>query len=1571
MAERIRTFDWSKTPLGPLDAWPQSLRTSVSTCLSCAFPIVLWWGPELVILYNEEYRAILGPAKHPGALGAPGAAVWSEIWDTIGPMLSQVMERGEATRSRDLLLHIDRGYPEEAYFSFSYSPIYGEDGKIRGIFCPVIETTEKIIAERRLRTLRDLAARCKGAESESAAYQGAADILRANPYDVPFALIYRVDQSATCATLEATVGIDPATPASPVRVELQSDTSTPWSLGAVARSGKFLTIANLSAAGALPTGAWKIPPHTAIVLPVLLPGQERPRAIVVTGVSPMRALDADHTTFFGLLATQIASGIADAEARQEERRRAEALAEIDRAKTAFFSNVSHEFRTPLTLLVGPIEDGLGDAETPLPPAHRERQEIAHRNALRLLRLVNTLLDFSRIEAGRIDASYEPTDLSLLTTELASVFRSAIEKAGLTLVVDCPALPEPVHVDRDMWEKIVLNLLSNAFKFTFDGAIRVELRWQGDEVALRVADTGVGIPAADLPRMFERFHRVKNTRARTHEGTGIGLALVQELARLHGGTVAVESEEGRGTAFTVTVRTGQSHLPADRISAMRQLATTNVGAMPFVEEALRWLPATDDSPSAFASSAVARPPTDHTASARSARILVADDNADMRDYLGRILGQSYIVDTVGDGQTALERIRAQLPDLVLTDVMMPKVDGLGLLTAIRGNERTRALPVILLSARAGEEARIEGLQAGADEYLVKPFSARELLACVGSQLRLAELRRDSERALRHRSEQHETLLNEAPLGVYLVDADFKIREVNPIALPVFGDIAGGVIGRDFDEIIHMLWEKDYADEIVRIFRRTLETGEPYVTRERAEYRRDRGIVEYYEWRLHRITLPDGRFGLVCYFRDISEQKKAAAAKAHLAAIVDSADAAIIAKDLDGRIQSCNAAAERLFGYTADELIGREVRILIPPERQSEEDDILARVRRGERIDHFETVRVAKDGRPIDVSLTVSPVRDDAGQVIGASKIARDITREKQAEAERVRLLQENAAVTEALNNVGAIVASDLDRTKVVQGVTDAGTELTSAEFGAFFYNLIDDKGESYTLYTISGVPREMFSKFPMPRNTAVFEPTFKGTAVVRSADITSDSRYGHNAPYHGMPPGHLPVRSYLAVPVKGRGGEVIGGLFFGHSQVGRFTDQHERLALGVASWAAVALENSRLYTSVQDANRIKDDFLASLSHELRTPLNAILGYARMLRSGTVAPAKQKKAVDTIERNATSLSQMVEDVLDVSRIASGKIRLNVQPVELPDIIRAAVDAIAPAAEARGVRVESILDPHAAPISGDPERLQQVMWNLLSNAVKFTNRGGKVQVRLEHVNSHVEVTVSDTGIGISPEFLPHVFERFRQADSGITREGRGLGLGLAIARQLTEMHGGSIDAASGGEGKGSTFRVKLPLMIVHPVRDHEPRVHPRAHTAASTLASLDLTSIHVLAIDDEPDALALVCEVLEAAGARVTSAPSALDALSILDTEIPDVVVADLGMPRLDGFAFIERVRRHTNDRVRQIPAAALTAYARSEDRMKALRAGFQMHLAKPIDPAELVTTIAALAKRFVPDRGAEIS
>jgi PAS domain S-box-containing protein len=686
------------------------------------------------------------------------------------------------------------------------------------------------------------------------------------------------------------------------------------------------------------------------------------------------------------------------------------------------------------------------------------------------------------------------------------------------------------------------------------------------------------------------------------------------------------------------------------------------------------------------------------------------------------------------------------------------------------------------------------------------------------------------------------------------------------------------------------------------------------------------------------------------------------RALVASIVESSFDAIVTKDLNGIVTSWNAAAEQLFGYTAAEMIGQPIRRVIPAERQGEEDDILARLRRGERIEHFETVRIRKDGRPIEISVTISPLRNVSGTIVGASKIARDITVLKASEAERLRLVQENAAITQALNEVGALVASDLDREKVVQAVTDAATELTGAQFGAFFYNVVGEAGESYTLFTISGVARDAFSTFPMPRNTQVFGPTFRGTGVVRSDDITKDPRYGHNAPYHGMPEGHLPVRSYLAVPVRGRDDDVIGGLFFGHPEPGRFTENHERLAVGVASWAAVALENARMYSAVREASQIKDDFLASLSHELRTPLSAILGYARILKLGIVASDQREQAVDAIERNAKSLAQIVEDVLDISRIVSGKMRLDVQPVDLPSVVRHAIDAVMPAADAKGVRVEPVVDPQAGPVSGDSERLQQILWNLLSNAVKFTDRAGKVQVRLERVNSHVEVVVSDTGIGIRPEFLPHVFERFRQADGGIAREKGGLGLGLAIARQLTEMHGGTIEASSPGAGLGATFRVKLPVMIAHQLPQEPERAHPKISLAAAAYPRSDLRDIHVMAVDDDPDALAVVSRFLEAAGARVTTAGSAADAIRHLDRDVPQVLVADLGMPHVDGYQLIDQVRRHANPQVRRLPAAALTAYARSEDRVKALRAGFQIHLAKPIDPAELVTTIAALANRF---------
>ena len=762
MGERTRAFDWSKTPVGLISAWPQCLRTMVRTMLESRYAMWLGWGPGLTFFYNDAYARMTLGRKHPWALGRPAREVWSEIWDDIGPRAEAVLRTGKATWDEQLLLILERrGFPEESYHTFSYSPIPADDGSIGGLLCVVTEETERMIGERRLRTLRELAARTtEEARSAEDACQTAAKTLADNPHDLPFVLIYLLDDDVRTARLVGATGLPARSPAAAPLVELAaaSEQGRHWPLETVVQSGRAHDVTDLAERfGSLPGRPWPEPPRQAVILPLARPGQARLAGFVVAAVSPRLVLDDAYRGFLDLLAGHVATAVANARAYEEEHRRAEALAELDRAKTAFFSTVSHEFRTPLTLMLGPVEELLSHSHTGLAPAAAAQLEVVQRNGLRLLRLVNTLLDFSRIEAGRVRAVYQPTDLGALTAELASVFRAAVERADLQLRVDCPRLPEPVFVDREMWEKIVLNLISNAFKFTFDGEIAVSLSQDGRSAVLRIRDTGTGIPPEEMPHLFERFHRVQNARGRTHEGSGIGLALVQELVKLHGGRVTAESRAGQGTTFTVALPLGSAHLPAPQIVADRAARSTASVASPFVEEALHWLPDTGDASAAELARhdeplPVAAPLALSEAGDRRPSILIADDNADMRQYLSRLLAERYRVRAVADGEAALTAVREGLPDLVLTDVMMPRLDGFGLLQALRGQPETRHLPVIMLSARAGEESRVEGMEAGADDYLVKPFSARELLARVSGHLQMAQLRRESDRALRQLTDE---------------------------------------------------------------------------------------------------------------------------------------------------------------------------------------------------------------------------------------------------------------------------------------------------------------------------------------------------------------------------------------------------------------------------------------------------------------------------------------------------------------------------------------------------------------------------------------------------------------------------------------------------------------------------------------------------------------------------------------------------------------------------------------------------------------------------------------------------
>ncbi|MBD2040472.1 PAS domain S-box protein [Microcoleus sp. FACHB-672] len=2463
MGALMRALDWSSTALGPVENWPQSWRTALSICLASRFPMILWLGADLIVLYNDAYIPILGTLRHPKSVGKPGREVWPEIWPIIGPMLEGVFATGEATWSDDLLLEMERsGYVEETYFTFSYSAIRDDSGKVCGVFTAVNETTSRVLRERRQRTLRELAAGAAEAKTAGDACSIALKTLAGNPTDIPFALLYLLDAEGRTAHLAGTTGLTPTAPPPPQTINLSTEQEFPksWPLLAQTQTNAAEPACHdgQSLAGSTHNHSPAID-NSAVVVPVAQPGQNQPAGLLVAGVSPRRALDEDYRNFFELAAGHIATAIANARAYEEERKRSEALAEIDRAKTAFFSNVSHEFRTPLTLLLGPVEDILADPEDSLSPRYREQLETVHRNSLRLLKLVNTLLDFSRLEAGRVQAVYQPTDLATFTAELASVFRSAIERASLRFIVNCPPLGEPVFVDREMWEKIVFNLLSNAFKFTFEGEIEVSLKIESEPLKinnqessqpsfsiLQVRDTGTGIPPEELPHLFQRFHRVRGASSRTHEGTGIGLALVQELVQLHGGTVEVSSQVGVGTTFTVSIPTGIRHLPADRIGGTRTLASTALGATAYIEEAQRWLPAPVETP---------QNPNPSPFPPSGKRILLADDSADMRDYVKGLLEQYYEVEAVADGAAALAAAREGSFDLILSDVMMPHLDGIGLLRELRAGTDTQQVPVILLSARSGEESSIEGLEAGADDYLIKPFSARELLARVRTHLQMAKLRQEAtrrEQQLRITAEaaQQQTIniLESITDGFISLDREWRYTYVNQAAARMVGKTREELLGKNIWEVfpqavgeifyhechrsfaqqapatfeefcflntwfenrtypspeglsiyfrditkrkrteeeLHQreqefkalaenapdviarldknlrylymnqaveqvtgmppaffigktLWELGLPAELLakweQTFRQALATGQQCVIEN--SFATPSGI-KYYQSRIVPEFAKDGSTqSLLNITRDITELKQAETALREtnqmLQTLIQASPIAVIALDDHANIKMWSPAAEKIFGWTEQEVLNHLVPF-VPPEKQEEFRALHKQNLQGQLVPGVEVCRQKKSGEKIDIAVWGAPLPDAEGNVSNAMALIADISERKRAEealrkerdftaavldtigslvvvldrqgrivsfnraceqatgytfnevkgayvwdkfippeqVEPVKRVFQNLQANELHNQydndwltkdkrrrliawsntilhdgageVEYIIGTGIDITERRQAeealrqsearfrrlaesnlmgiffadfsghITDAndaflqmlgytkedlhsgalrwdvmtppeyrrldeqkigevkvsgngtpwekeyirkdgtrvpvlvGTALleesqencvcfivdlterkrmeealrfalqklnfhventplaviewdrefrvrrwsTSAErlFGwqpdevifkqptewslifdedveavttilsrlvngievrnisynrnytkngsvvvCEWYNsaqldesgklvsvlslvldvterssalaavaqakerfriaaecasdliyeweinsrrvewfgnideylgyapgefprtlqgwenvihpddrrrvmaaveqhlktgepflqeyrvqrqdgtllywvdratiLWDERGNPYkwigvntditerhlaqekilklnqalerrvkelqTLLevipigigiaedaecktirvnpafakqlkispqinaSLSAPAEEKPSSFKVYQNAKELSPeelpmqqaaangveildaeldvvhedgtivklleyaaplfdeagntrgcvaaflditerkqteealrlseeryrslaealpqlvclstpdaaieycnqswfdytgltleetkqygarqivhpddlrsflmqwatslktgigfsiefrlrradgvyrwhqgrtvpikyqedrilAWLGTAtdtedqkraeeqerfladasavlahsleyqttldsvarlaVPRIADwcaidmVESDGsiqslavahvepakvelarqlqqRYPIDAKAHwGMPnvirtgcselyseiPDQLLVTSAhdaehlrilrelglcsaMVVPLIARG-RTLGAITFvlEGSDRRRYEASDLTLAEELAHRAAFAIHNARLYREAQEANRLKDEFLTTLSHELRTPLNSILGWTQFLLSRKFDEEKTRRALQTIERNARAQFQLIKDLLDVSRIITGKLRLNVRPIELMPIIEAAIDSVHPAADAKAIRIQSVLDPKAGLVSGDSDRLQQIVWNLLSNAIKFTPRG-RVTITLERINSHVEIRVSDTGIGIKAEFLPFVFDRFRQADGSTTRESSGLGLGLAIVRHLAELHGGSVHASSPGEGLGSTFTVKLPLRAACSITGDPERVHPTVDSGVAFDLAPSLEGLRVLVVDDEADARDFLLTALEECGALVKTAGSVREAMAQIKQFNPNVLVSDIGMPQEDGYALIRQVRALDAERGEFLPAAALTAYAREEDRRRTLLAGFQIHMPKPVSPAELAAVVANLAGR----------
>jgi signal transduction histidine kinase/DNA-binding response OmpR family regulator len=1419
IAHLMRGLDWNGTSLGDPETWSHSLRSTVRMLLTSRYQMWMAWGPELTFLYNDTYRPTMG-VKHPWGLGRPTQEVWKEIWPDIGPLIEQVLATREAIFSDGLLLFLERsGFPEETYHTFSYSPLFDDDGSVGGMFCVVVEETNRVLNERRLDTLREFASAAAAVTTEAALFDVVQTTLAKNLKDLPFTLTYLADDSSENARLVAATGIQEGHLAAPSSI---GAADAIWPLDGL-ENGQAVIVDNLAARfGDIPTGAWDKAPEKAVVVPISQ-GQEKSSGYFIVGLNPYRRDDEDLISFIKLLTGQVASALSAVRAYEAERKRAEALAEIDRAKTTFFSNVSHEFRTPLTLMLGPLEEVLAQ---PAGETSRTQIELAHRNGMRLLRLVNSLLDFSRIEAGRVQAVYELTDIVGFSEDIASSFRSAIEKAGLRLRVDSRPVGEAVYVDREMWEKVLLNLLSNAFKFTFEGEIALEIHPTADSTAAEiiVSDTGIGIAEKELPRLFERFHRVEGARGRSFEGSGIGLALVQELVRLHGGEISVKSAQGKGTSFSIRLPFGTAHLPPDRIrdDGEKGLVTK---ANAYVEEALRWIHDPRDvmEPVSTADLGSENVALIEGRAGAGKTIILADDNADMVDYVRRLLEpKGYKVNAFTNGEDALQEAQRAKPDLILSDVMMPRLDGFGLLAAIRSDPRLADTPVVLLSARAGEEAKVEGLDAGADDYLTKPFAARELLARVNANIQMATVRREAERRI-IASEQKYLMTNERlamALSTGRVSVfEWEVDQDNLVVLGPLAELYGihqdaAEEGLPLQTFVSGLHPDDVAPTMT-ILKASIETGKPY----EAEYR----------------TIGAGQVRTVLARGEVSRTP-------------------------DGR--------KRMSGVVID----------LTDEKEAE-----------------------------------------------------------QALRRHQQQLEEKSRALQIINGAAAAINGNIDIAEVVQTITDAGVALSGAEFGAFFYNVLDSKGEWYTLYTLSGAPRSAFEKFPMPRNTAVFGPTFNGEGIVRSDNIKKDPRYGHNAPYQGMPEGHLPVCSYLAVPVKARSGEVIGGLFFGHSRPAVFDERIEDLMQTLANQAAVAIDNARLIQSAQReitqrrkaeeelqvlnagleervACEVQERFqveealrqaqkmeavgqlTGGVAHDFNNLLTVIIGGLDTIkRARPEDTGRISRATDMALQGAQRAASLTGRLLAFSRrqpLAPKPLELNVLVRDMTELLHRTLG--------EQIELEGILAPRLWSVEADQNQLESAIINLAVNARDAMPDGGKLTIETANTaldeayaavdsevipGQYVVIAVSDTGHGMDPDTAKRVFEPFFT-----TKEvGRGTGLGLSQVYGFVKQSGGHVTVYS-EPGHGTTVKMYFP-------RHHGAST---SHDEADPLAVPTSSAGEViLLVEDNEDVRAYSSMILSELGYRVLEAADADSALKIIGSDKRiDLLFTDVVLPGKSG-------------------------------------------------------------------------
>lgn len=1313
----MRSLDWAATSIGSAEEWSPSLHMALDICLASSNPTIIWWGDELVVLYNDAAGAMLGASWHPHALGRPGRDCHPDWWQRVEPVLQDVLATGQPVSCKEQVLIEEKGVVEEHYFSFSYSPILDQVGDIGGVLATATETTPTLLQARRMQMLHDLVMQTRQVETIEQVCQGALDAVATNGADIPFALLYLLDGRGHQVVQLKAWPTEVSIALSPVIDLTQPDIkAVDWPIVSTIRTGSTVLIDNLADLfRSVPLGMWEVSPQQALVLPLQVAGQKRPLGALVAGVNPYQSFDSNYRILLEMTAGQIATAVANVQMCHDDVQRSDTLA--------------------------------------------------------------------------------------------------------------------------------------------------------------------------------------------------------------------------------TMHPGQM---------MRSIA-----------------------PSSPAS---------------TAHLLLVDGNPEMKDYLTQLLSPIYQIEVVADAAAALAAANRRVPDLIMIEGMLSESNSFSLLRELRSAQHTRKVPIILLSVLAGEELCIKGLEAGADDYLIRPFPPRELLARIEANLKVVRLWQEAaqqEQQLRTETEAAYRQIHKILESI----ADAFIATNHQWQFTYVNREAERLLNRTWEELLGKpLWE-GFPNGMESVFYREFHRAiADHVTVEfEAFYELSERWLEVWAY-----PFADG---LAIYFRDVTERKRTAEA------LRESEDRLRLALDFtqigawDWDIVTGKLIWNENHYHLFDLRPGADQPTyalwtgqMHPDDRQATQDAIARAL--AARTDFEAEYRILwSDGSLHWIVSKGRGIFDATGSAVRMLGVALDITERKRAEEQMQFLTEASSVLTASIDykttlvNIAHLMVPTLADFCYFDVLTPEGKLQRVAQ------HHIDPTRQAWFAQIQTYIPPQDFIEHPV---THVLKAG-KTILIPYVSDGWMQKAATTDAHLQFMRESHL--RSLMTVPLIANN-RTLGALTlcFAAESGRHYTTDEMTLAEELAHRAALALDNAQLYYQAQEANRVKDEFLAVLSHELRTPLNPILGWAQLLQTRQFDQKTMMQALGIIERNAKLQTQLIGDLLDISRILRGKLSLDTKPVDLQVTIQAAIETMRLSAEAKSIQLHTYFEPGIGQVLGDAGRLQQVIWNLLSNAIKFTPPEGHVEIRLEQAGddssgrvgegrldrtlemtsssssaslsptpnasplapTYASITVTDTGKGINPSFLPHVFDRFRQADSTITRTFGGLGLGLAIVRYMVELHGGTVRADSLGENQGATFTVLLPLMRV---AELDPARKTDLAIAASTPRFLQGTKI--LVVDDEADTRSVIALTLKPYGAEVTTVTSAREALQSLMTSMPDVLLSDIAMPEMDGYTLMRQIKgweAYHSDASKRIAAIAITAHAGQYDQQLALAAGFQLHLAKPIDSADLLKAIA---------------